>query len=392
MGLNSPGPFTQVQAPSTNFTYRAWAEIDLGAIAHNLKTLQQHFGPQTKIMAVVKANAYGLGSTEVAHTALAAGATALAVSSCEEGAELRRAGLTGQILVMGYVPPAAAALAARANLTLTVNDPALAQALSQAARQSRSSYAPLMVHLKLDTGLHRYGLEPEKALELARLIRGLPALVLQGLYTHFADGDETDPAFVFEQIRRFDQTKALLAAHDFHFEQEHLANSAPAIGLNSARRGLVRVGLAMLGYHPSEQSRKSGLGLKPCLSLKSVIARLSELEPGEGVGYNRTFITDTPRKLALIPVGYADGYRRTLSNKGEVLIAGKRARALGRVMMDQFVVDVSEHENLAEGDEVVLIGRQGQAEISLEEVAALCDTIPYEVLTGLGPRIKRLYL
>lgn len=390
MSLN-PLRATAAQPLTENATYRAWAEIDLGAIKHNLKTLQHHFGPQTRIMAVVKANAYGLGAIPIARAALEAGATALAVSACEEGLALREAGLPGQILVLGYTPPEAAELAAEANLTLTVNDPLLARELSRASCRLRSHRYPLPVQLKLDTGLHRYGLEPEKALELARLIRTLPGLALQGLYTHFATSDEADPAFVLEQTRRYDQTRALLASHGFHFPQEHLANSAAALDHPSTRRGMVRIGLAMLGYHPSEQSRASGLPLQPAFSLKSVVARLSTLEPGESVGYNRTFTAAETLELALVPVGYADGYRRVLSNKGAVLINGHRARVLGRIMMDQFVADVTAHPSPTEGDEIVLIGRQGDAEISLEEIATLCDTIPYEILTGLGPRIKRVY-
>ena len=383
---------TQPLAHPAIATYRTWAEIDLGAIRHNIRALQKHFGLQTKIMAVVKANAYGLGAVPVARAALEAGAAALAVSSCEEGVALREAGLTGQILVMGYVPVECAEAAVEANLTITVNNAALAQALAWAVRRVRLHRHVLPVQLKLDTGLHRYGLAPEEALELARLISTLPGLWLQGLYTHFATGDEPEPDFVVEQMRRFEATRTLLAAHGFHFPQEHLANSASAIDLPATRHGMVRPGLSLFGYYPSEQARLHGPRLKPCLTLKSVVARLSRLEPGEGVGYNRTYMAETQRELALVPFGYADGYRRALSNKGEVLIKGQRARVLGRIMMDQFVVDVTNHKGLTEGDEVVLIGRQGEAEISLEEIAAACDTIPWEILTGLGPRVRRLYL
>jgi alanine racemase len=372
-------------------TYRAWAEVDLGAVRHNIQALQKHFGPHTKIMAVVKANAYGLGAVPVARAALEAGASALAVSSCEEGVALREAGLQGQMLVMGYVPPDCAELAAESGLTLTVNEISLARALSQAARRLRWRNNPLPVQLKLDTGLHRYGLEPEKALELAQVISSLPGLSLQGLYTHFATGDDPDPGFVYEQMRRFDHTRRLLERHGFNFPQEHLANSASAINLPRSRRGMVRIGLSMLGYYPSEQSRQHGPELEPCLTLKSVVARLSRLEPGEGVGYNLTYIADEPRDLALVPFGYADGYRRALSNKGEVLIGGQRARVLGRIMMDQFVVDVTGRDDIVQDDEVVLIGRQGEAEVTLEEVATVCDTIPWEILTGLGPRVQRVY-
>lgn len=396
MGFNSmPVAFQSIQSSQTQpntAAYRAWAEVDLGAIRHNLKALQTHFGPQTKAMAVVKANAYGLGAVAIGRTALKAGACGLAVATVEEGLELRAANIAGQILVLGYIPPVAevAQIAVEADLTLTVNSPELARLLSHYAHQ-RSSRYPLQVQLKLETGLHRYGLEPDKALELARLLTNLPGLHLQGLYTHFATGDEADPTFVYEQIRRFEQVRAYLNEQGLYFEQEHLANSAPSIALPATRCGLVRIGLAMYGYYPSPEAKSSKLDLRPALTLKSRIARLSLLEPGEGVSYNLTFRAEKPMQIALVPLGYADGFPRALSKKGAVLINGQKARMLGRVMMDQFVVDVTGQESLREGDEIVLIGRQGDAEISLDEVAATADTIPYEILAGLGPRVKRVY-
>ena len=375
-------------------TPRTWAEIDLEAIKHNVRVLRRHIAP-SQFTAVVKANAYGLGAVPVAKACLEAGATGLAVASYEEGHELRRAGIAAPVLVLGYVPEDLAGPSVDADLTLTVNSPELARALSRAT-QLRRRARPLPVHLKLDTGLHRYGLEPAQALEMCRLIVNLPGLQLQGLYTHFASGDEADRSFVLEQKRRFDQTRQLLEANGFFFPQHHLSNSASAITVKEARYSFVRFGLALHGYHATPEveveASKAGVFLKPALTLKSTVVRLSELPAEETVGYNRTYKAAEPRLVALVPIGYADGYRRSLSNKGAVLVKGKRAPVLGRVSMDQTVVDVTGIAGVEEGDEVVLIGRQGAEAITLEEIATQCGTITHEILTGLGRRVKRVYL
>lgn len=377
-------------------TNRTWAEINLSAIEHNILALQRHYGAATRIIAVVKANAYGLGAVRIGGSALAAGATSLAVATCEEGVELRQSGLTtAPILVLGFVPRDLIADAVANNLTLTVNDPETAQLLSQEAVRQHHRYSPLPVHLKLDTGLHRYGMDAETALDMSRFIQALPGLQLQGLYTHFATGDEADRSFVYEQLHRYETIRNFLAVHGFQFAQEHLGNSASSITVPEARMGMARVGLSMLGYYPSDvvasEAHKEKLNLQPCLTLKSQIVHLTEIEPGEGVGYNLTFVANRRTRLALVPIGYADGYRRALSNKGNVLVNGKRVAVVGRVSMDQITIDVTDVPDVLIGDEVVLIGKQGAAEVTLEEVAAKCDTISYEILTGLGPRIKRVY-
>ncbi len=372
---------------------RTWAEIDLGVIRHNVTVLRRHIAP-SGLYAVVKANGYGLGAGPIARAAIEAGATGLVVSSCEEGIELREAGLTAPILVLGYVPQELAAAAVEANLTLTVNEARLACALSTVAIY-RPANNPVPVHLKLDTGLNRAGLEPEKALELARLIARLPGLTLQGLYTHFATSDEPDPAFVYEQMKRFEAGRVWLAANGFHFPQHHLSNSASGITLPESRADFVRFGLALYGYYPTpaieEVARAAGLILRPALSLKSHIVRLNEIEPGTTVGYNRTYVATERRRLALVPLGYADGYRRALSNRASALVRGQRAPIVGRISMDQLSLDVTDIPGVREGDEVVFIGSQDGANIPLEDIADLCDTIPYEIMTGLGKRVKRVY-
>jgi len=385
---------TLLQGRETGLTARVWAEVDLGAIQHNIQALRRHFGYKTEIMAVIKANAYGLGAVEVARTALKAGAISLAVACCEEGLQLRDAGLNDcKILVLGPIPVGLIPAALSAKLTLAVVD---TQTLSLLSREAQQQNIIAKIQLKLETGLHRGGLDSAAALELARLAKNLPNLKLDGLYTHFATGDEPDPDFVLEQQQRYYQTRDLLAANGFNFPEEHLANSASSIRLGKVRGRLVRVGIALLGYHPSEtvaeHAEANNLELKPALTLKSTIVRLHWIEAGESVGYGRTFVAQRPTRVALVPIGYADGYRRELSNRAEVLVNGQRAKVIGRVSMDQITLDVTAIPDLTVNDEVVLIGQQGQHEVSLEEIADLCDTIGYEILTGLGNRVKRVYV
>lgn len=376
---------------------RTWAEVNLAAIRHNVRTLRRHIAP-AQFMAVVKANAYGLGAIPLAKAALEAGAGALAVATCEEGQELRRAGITAPILVLGYAPIEYATLAAEADLTLTVYNLEFAQALSRAALRYRRNKPPLPIHLKLDTGLHRFGLYLEDLLPLAQAISNLPGLQLQGLYSHFATGDDEDLSFVYEQLRRFEEGHTALQAAGLHFSQIHLSNSAAGIRLKIAQANFVRFGLSLYGYYPSEATRQAarqaGVNLRPALTLKSLVATLSEVAPGETVGYGQTYRVegDHPKRLALVPIGYADGFPRILSNRGAVLIGGQPAPIVGRVSMDQIMVDVTAMPGVQEGDEVVIIGTQGKASLPPEEVAELCGTISYEILTGLGKRIKRVYL
>jgi alanine racemase len=384
--LTSPG----IEAAQI-FPPRSWAEIDLSAIRHNVRSLRRHIYP-SQVVPVVKADAYGLGAIPIAKAALDAGAAGCAVATVEEGIELRRAGIVAPLLVLGYAPVEVAPFAAEYDLTLTVYSLEMAMALSRAAtRRGRR----LPVHLKLDTGLNRFGLNLQELLKVARYVSGQPCLQLQGLYSHFATSDDTDTAFVHEQLRRFEHGRKVLESHNLHFPQVHMSNSAGGIRFGAARNTFVRFGLAFYGYYPSAateaEARAAGLHLRPSLTLKSVLASVNELAPGETVGYSRTYTATEERCIGLVPVGYADGYRRALSNRAHVLVGERRVPVIGRVSMDQFTVDLTDVPDAQEGDEVVLIGAQGNASVPLEEIAQLCDTIPYEVLTGLGRRIRRTY-
>lgn len=365
-----------------------WAEVDLDAIAFNVRALKRYVGERVEVMAVVKANAYGHGAVSVSRTALEAGATRLAVHRVIEGVELRRAGIQAPILVMGYTPPDGAKLVVKWGLTPSLMTVEFAQALSARANAQGLS---VPVHIKIDTGMSRYGLQPPEVIQFLNFVRRLPGITLEGLFTHFSTTDWSDQSYVRQQLTVFNEVRAATEASGVHFPIVHAANSAATMKLPEAHFDAVRPGIAMYGLDPSSEWPPV-FEIRPALSLKSLVSRVRELPAGAGVSYGRTYITRTPIRAALIPVGYGDGYHRVLSNTASVLIRGRRARIIGRVCMDQFVVDVSDIPDVQQDDEVVLIGRQGSECIRAEEVARLAGTINYEVTTSLLPRVVRLYL
>ncbi len=365
-----------------------WAEIDLDAIAHNVRAIQAHVGPDTAIIAVVKANAYGHGAVPIAQTVLENGATRLAVARLEEGIQLRQAGITAPILVMGYTLPAQASAFVRWDLTPTVNTLEGAQALSAAAEATGRRRA---VHVKVDTGMGRYGLLPGEVVDFVRALAALPGLTLEGLYTHFAVADLADKSYTHRQFSRFLEVVQAVEAAGFSIPLKHAANSAATLDLPETHLDAVRPGLILYGMRPSDEVEPA-IPLRPALTLKSHVARLRTLPSGSSISYGRTYITTRPTPVALVPVGYGDGYHRLASNRGAVLIRGRRAPIVGRVCMDQFVVDVSDIPGVAQDDEVVLIGRQGDEVITAEEVAGWVETINYEVTTSLLPRVVRRYV
>ena len=335
-------------------------------------------------MAVVKANAYGHGAPAVARAAVAAGATHLGVACVDEGAQLRSAGVAAPIVLLGFIPPWEAVDAVRHRLTPTVTTTETALALDTACRNLG---AALDVHLKIDTGMARFGVSPAEAPDLARFIETLPTLSLRGLYTHFAVADEADKAFTRRQFAVFMETAARLPGPLLR----HVANSATIADLPEMALDMVRPGIALYGCYPSPHVGRD-LDLRPVLSLKSHVARVHTLAAGETVSYGRTWTAPRPSRIALIPCGYADGLPRITSNRGAVLIRGCRAPVAGRVCMDQHMVDVTDIPGAALGDEAVIIGRQGEAAITAEAIADLAGTINYEVLCALAARVPRHYL
>ena len=365
-----------------------WAEIDLDAIALNAASLKAHAGGKAELMVTVKANAYGHGAVPVARAAMEGGATRLAVHRTLEGVQLRQAGITAPILIMGYTLPAESERIVRWDLTPTVNSQPQAEALSAAAMAAGK---PLPIHVKIDTGMSRYGLLPDEVLDFVRFLSRLPGLVLEGLYTHYAVADLADKTFTRHQFGIYMDVVKRLEAAGFTFPLKHVANSAATLDLPEMALDMVRCGIALYGLRPSDEVEPA-VPLRPALTLKSRVARVRTLPAGASISYGRTYITDKPTRVALVPVGYGDGYHRILSNRGAVLIHGQRAPIVGRVCMDQFVVDVSHILDVRLHDEVVLIGQQGEGHIPAEEVARWAETINYEVTTGLLPRVVRVYL
>lgn len=377
-------------------TGRAWgkpvqADIDLSAIASNVRAVKSLIGPRRKVMAVVKADGYGLGAPWVAAAALEGGASWLGVARVDEGVQLRRAGYSGPILVMSHVAPDEARAALNNRLTLTLHRAHTAYALQEAAAQAGLAPGDVPVHIKIDTGLGRYGCHPRDFLDLVAELSVLPHIRMEGLMTHFADADALDLSFVRSQLATFNNVQQLAALKGVRFDLVHAANSAATLALPEARFDMVRIGILLSGHVPAAQL-KSRIALTHALTLRSRLARVFEAEPGDTVGYGRTWTAQERALVGNIPIGYADGYFRSISNLGEVLVRGVRCPVIGRVSMDQIGVDLTALGSVAEGEEVVLIGKQGEDEITADEVAGWAGTISYEVLCALSERVPRRYL
>lgn len=360
-----------------------WAEIDLDALTYNVRGLRRQANGAI-LAAVVKANAYGHGAVAIARAALEAGAERLAVICVDEGEQLRRAGLNAPILVMGHSPLSDAGRIVQLRLTPTVNSWEMALALAEAAAQEG---IVLPIHLKLDSGLVRYGLPPDELVPLAEALRGLPSLAAEGLFTHFASADEGEKAFTHQQYQLFLEVAQRLS----WIPIRHVSNTATLLDMPEMSLEMVRPGIGIYGCYPSPQV-SNGLELRPVLALKSRIVRLTRLAPGQTVSYGRTWAAQRPSLIALVMCGYGDGLPRALSNRGSVLVRGQRAPIVGRVCMDMCMVDVTDIPEVGLNDEVVIIGCQAEASIPVEEIASLCGTISYEVLCGIAPRVPRVYV
>ncbi len=358
----------------------AWIEVDLDALDHNARALRAALGG-TQIMAVVKANAYGHGAALVAPALEAAGVDRFAVATVAEGVALRGAGVTRPVLVLGHAFPENAPAAVASRLALTVTDDRLADALALAARAAGGEPAP--VHVKVDSGMHRFGLPPREAAALAARVRERAGLRLEAIWTHMANADEADDAFSAAQAAVFAGALALAGPAPLI----HAANTATALRRPELRHDAARIGLGLYGALPANTPDP---GLRPALALKARLARVLDLAPGEGVSYGLTWRAARPSRAALVPVGYADGWKRALGNRGHALVGGRRVPIVGRVCMDQFLVDVTDVPDAAAGDEAVLIGAQGGEAIAVREVAEAADTISWDVFASLGARLPRL--
>jgi alanine racemase len=363
-----------------------WVETDLAAIRANTGRLLDLAGG-AKLMAVVKANAYGHGAAAVARAAQQAGATYLGVARAGEGLELRALHIEGPVLVLGYTPPALAAEALAAGLTLTVYDAETAAAYAAAGR---ALGRPARVHVKLDSGMGRLGVLSPDAPALLRALRGLDGLDVEGLFTHLAASDLADQSSTLAQLRALDDVLGALGAAGLRPPIVHAANSAAVVRRPEARYDLVRSGIMLYGLDPSDDV-PCPPGFSPALAWKTRVAQVKNLPPGHGVSYGPEYITRTAETVAVLPVGYADGYRRVPKNVNEVLVGGQRAPVRGRVCMDQIVIGVSHVPGVRVDDEVVLIGRQGAETISAEALARRWGTINYDVTSGIMARVQRVF-
>ena len=367
-----------------------WLEIDLSVLSSNVRELRRRIGPRRLLYAVVKANAYGHGADLIAASAMRAGADRLAVAAVNEAVALRRAGLDAPILVLGYTPPELAETLLEYALTATVYEARTALAFAEAAARQGQ---PLPVHLKVDTGMHRLGVDHADALELCARLNRDDHLRLEGIYTHFSTADEVDQRYSREQLRRFCVLLDRLVSAGCRPPIAHAANSAATLALPQAHLDAVRCGILLYGLSPSADL-PAPPELRPVLSWKARIAQVRRLNAGEPVSYGNTWRAPDTRIVAVVPVGYADGFPRSPQNWQRVLIGGREASIVGRVCMDQTVVDVTEivasGVSVEQHDEVVLIGSQQGANLSAEMVAARLGTINYEVTSRLMARLPRI--
>lgn len=371
-----------------NKYYRVYAEINLDAIVKNVDNLMALTKENTGALAVVKADGYGHGDVAVAK-AVAQKVTGYAVATLDEAVNLRENGVKKPILVLGYVDPYEFDILVSYEITATVFDVETAQLLADAARvQKKQAHC----HIKVDTGMRRIGLEPdENGIAIVKQITALKELSADGIFTHFAASDETDKTSAEHQFKLFTDFTGRLEKEGIHFTYRHCANSAAVIDMPQVDLDMVRLGIAMYGMYPSDEIKKEKVELFPALDLKSHITMVKEIPAGEKVSYGGTFTTTRTTKLATVSVGYGDGYPRALSSKGYVLVRGQKAPIVGRVCMDQMMVDVTDIENVTRADIVTLIGKDGDAEITVEEIAALAGTFNYEFVCDLGKRIPRSY-
>lgn len=365
----------------------SWIEIDLDALAHNLRQIKERVGETVKVMAVVKGNAYGHGAVEIASTALQNGADLLAVAHADEGLTLRNAGLHEPILVLGVVPPAMTLEAIRHNLILSIWDQQGAQSAAYAAGELQKQ---ALVHIRVETGFGDYGLPVSEVAPLVRELVKLDNVVIDGLYTDFAAADTLfEAASTHEQLDRFQKVVTGLKATGISIPHIHAANSCAILTLPSSYFTAVRAGIITYGLHPSIDV-SAPAGFRRVLSWKTTIGQIKTISEGTAVGYGSTYRADHEMRIAILPVGYSDGFRDSPRNWGEVLVGGKFARLIGRVGMDRCVIDVTGIPKAAVGQEVVLIGTQGGEKITVEDVARRLDCTSYEVIASLSPRIPRI--
>ncbi|MCD8141548.1 MAG: alanine racemase [Planctomycetaceae bacterium] len=363
-----------------------YAEVDCAAIRHNMRELKNLLKPTTRLCAVVKADGYGHGALAVAAQAIAVGADYLAVALLDEAVELRAAGIGQPLLVLGYTPPSLAHAVVFHNLTQTIYTLDQASALSAAAGAMGRTAT---VHIKIDTGMGRLGIFPEEAAGFFAAVAALPHLHIEGAYTHFAMADAVDKSHAHAQLAAFRAARKRVQTAGVAVPIWHCANSAATIDLPDAHLDMVRTGIAMYGLWPSDDVDKSRVDLRAGLRFKARIAHLKDVPTGTSVSYGCTFTTARPSRIATLPVGYADGWTRMLSGRATVVVRGRRVPVVGRICMDQCMIDVTDVPEAQPDDEVLLFGGP---ELPADEVAATLGTINYEITCMVGKRVPRRYV
>lgn len=370
---------------------RVYASVDLDAIATNIERMKKNLNTDAKMIAVIKADGYGHGAVQIAQMMETMDDVwGYAVATLDEAIVLKKEGVQKPILVLGCVFPDQYMEMLKNDIRMNVYTEEMAEEISKmAAREDMTAY----IHIKLDTGMTRLGFETDmNSVHTIHRISQLKNVCMEGIFTHFAKADETDKTFTQKQIQDFLWMTQQLKDIGVEFQYEHCANSAAIIDVPNAHFDLVRAGISTFGLYPSEEVSKDHVKLKPAMALTSHVAFVKKIEPGTPISYGGTFVSSEPMVIATIPVGYADGYPRSLSNVGYVLIHGKRAPIVGRVCMDQFMVDVTHIDNVSFGDKVTLIGTDGDENITVEDLSDLSGRFNYEFICDLGKRIPRVYV
>ncbi|MFH1782805.1 MAG: alanine racemase [Candidatus Omnitrophota bacterium] len=363
-----------------------FAEIDLSAIRYNLRKIKKIVGKEVLILGVVKANAYGHGMKEVSKELVKDGIGYLGVASLDEARALRSVGIKKNIIVLGTILPKEVEGVLKFNVIQTISDIAIARSLSRIAQRRKKA---IKIHIKIDTGMGRLGIWHLEAVKFIQSIFSLKNILVEGIFTHFPSAED-DKVFTNKQIRDFNSLIKELGWLNIDIPIKHTSNSMALLNFKDSHMNLVRPGLIMYGLYPKKGLKKT-LKLRQALTLKTRIVYLKDVSKGRSISYGRSHVTKKRTKIATIPIGYGDGYSRHLSNKAEVLIKGTRCPVVGRVCMDMTMCEVGHIKDVKIGDEVILIGRQGHEEISVEEIASLSNTIPYEVVCNIGRRVPRIY-
>ncbi|WML43227.1 alanine racemase [Neobacillus sp. PS3-40] len=372
-------------------SYRdTWAEISLDDIKHNFLQFRQFVKQPTKIMAVVKADGYGHGAVEIAKTSIQMGADYLAVALLDEAIKLRESGISEPILVLGYTPTRSVEEAILQNVTLTVFDHEL---MDEIIVKSSLLHKKASIHLKVDTGMSRIGVaSPEEALILATKANAATHVHLEGIFTHFASADSEDSTFTDEQFKKFQLVLDFLKVHSIHIPLQHCCNSAATMKFPKMHLDMVRIGVALYGLYPDASLKKLPIQLKQAMSFKTRIAAIKKVATSQTVSYGCTWRPKQESIIATVPLGYADGLSRQLSNRGSVLIHGKKAMIAGRVCMDQTMIDITDFPHCTLGDEVVIFGENQSSFQSVDDIAELMGTINYEVVCLIGKRVPRVFV